>query len=90
MWACCGGALLLLGRHFAQASDTERARMWFQRAAAVEAREAEARIREAQVLVGLRRFEEALPLLRRAQQIRPSDEVARYLEQVERGARARR
>ena len=36
------------------------------------------------------RYNEAIPLLRRAQTLRPREELQRYLEQVERIARARR
>ena len=36
------------------------------------------------------RYADALPLLRRAQEIKPREDIARYLEQVERIARARR
>lgn len=39
--------------------------------------------------MGQSRYAEAVPLLKRAQEINPRDDVARYLEQVERIARAR-
>ena len=44
----------------------------------------------AQLLVAQSRFDEALPLLRRAQELKPREDVARYMEQIERVARARR
>jgi len=31
----------------------------------------------------MRRYADAIPLLRRAQEIKPNDDVARYLDQVE-------
>jgi tetratricopeptide (TPR) repeat protein len=74
-----GEALLLLGKHFAKHDAPDRAIFWYERAASLEAFEAEAKIRQAQVLVGLNRYAEALPLLRRAQQIKPRDEIGRYL-----------
>jgi Flp pilus assembly protein TadD len=82
-----GDALLLLGQHHARAGDADRALIYYERAASLEAFEATAKVRQAQVLVGQARYHEALPLLRRAQEIRPQEEVARYLEQVERAAR---
>jgi hypothetical protein len=39
------------------------------------------------LLVGIIRFFDALPLLRRVQEIKPREDVARYLEQVERAAK---
>ena len=85
-----GEALMLLGQHHLALSEPERAIFYFERAASLEAQEVQARIRHAQVLVGLERYGDALPLLRRAQELRPREDVARYLEQVERIARTRR
>jgi tetratricopeptide (TPR) repeat protein len=85
-----GEALMLLGRHYGQQSEPDRAIFYYERAASLEAFEAEARIRHAQVLVGMGRYAEAIPLLRRAQQVKPRDEIARYLDQVERIARSQR
>lgn len=85
-----GEALLLLGQHHVARSEPDRALFYFERAASLEACEVQARIRQAQVLVGLERYGEALPHLRRAQELRPREDVARYLEGVERLARTRR
>jgi tetratricopeptide (TPR) repeat protein len=82
-----GDALLMLGRHYQKNGEPDRAMLCFERAGSVEAFEAEAKIRHAQVLVSLNRCSEALPLLRRAQQIRPREDVARYIDQVDRVAR---
>jgi tetratricopeptide (TPR) repeat protein len=82
-----GEALMLLADHHARAGDPDRALLYFERAAGLEAYEATAKIRQAQILVGRGRYQEALPLLRRAQEIKPRDEVARYLDQVERLSR---
>ena len=84
-----GEALLLLGQHYAKQNQPDRAMFYYERAASIEAFEARAKIRHAQVLVGLRRYADALPLLQRAQEIKPNDDVARYLEQVESIAQAR-
>jgi hypothetical protein len=40
--------------------------------------------------VTMGRYSDAVPLLRSAQEVKPRDEIARYLEQVERIAKSRR
>jgi tetratricopeptide (TPR) repeat protein len=85
-----GEALMLLGQHYIQKNEPDRAIFYFERAEGIEQFEAKAKIRHAQVFVGMGRFNDALPLLRRAQELKPQEEVARYLEQVERAARTRR
>jgi tetratricopeptide (TPR) repeat protein len=85
-----GEALILLGQHYARGDEPERAIFYYERAESIETFEVEARIRHAQLLVGQSKYPEAVPLLKRAQEIRPSEDVARYLEQVERIARTRR
>jgi Flp pilus assembly protein TadD len=84
-----GDALMLLGQHYNRASDPDRALFYYERAQGIEAFEADARVRQAQILVGQSKFKEAVPMLRRAQELKPRDEVAKYLDQVERLARAR-
>lgn len=85
-----GEALLLLGQHYARSNDPERAIFYYERAASLEQFEADAKVRQAQVLVSQARYREAVPLLRRAQEIRPRDDVGRYLEEVERFSRTQR
>jgi Flp pilus assembly protein TadD len=85
-----GEALLLLGQHYAKADDPERAIFYYERAQSLDDFEADAAVRHAQLLVAQSRYDEAVPLLKRAQEIEPRDDVSRYLEQVERIARARR
>jgi len=85
-----GEALLLLGQHYEKAGDVEMAILYYERAESIEANEVDVRIRHARLLVNQSRYGEALPLLKRAQELRPRDEVARFLEQVERAARAQR
>lgn len=84
-----GEALMLLGRHFAGKGEIERAILYYERAAKVEGYKADALVRHAQALVRDGEFHNALPLLREAQEIRPRDNVRRYLEQVEQAARSR-
>jgi tetratricopeptide (TPR) repeat protein len=85
-----GDALMLLGQHCTRAGQLEKALLYYERAAGLPVHEADASIGRAQILVGQEKYSEALPLLKRAQELRPRDEVARYIEQVERAARARR
>lgn len=84
-----GEALILLGQHAARTGDRDKAVFYYERAAAIEAYEADAKVRHAQLLVGETKYDEALPLLRRAQQIKPRDNIQEYLEQVERVAKIR-
>jgi tetratricopeptide (TPR) repeat protein len=85
-----GEALILLGQHYARIDDPERAAFYYERAESIQEFEADARIRHAQLLVAMSKYPEAVPLLKRAQEIEPRDDVARYLEQVERLARTQR
>jgi Flp pilus assembly protein TadD len=82
-----GEALLLLGHHYAKAGESEKAMFYYERAQSLEPFEAEASVRHARILVGQQKFQEALPLLKRAQELEPREELARYLDQVERLAR---
>jgi tetratricopeptide (TPR) repeat protein len=84
-----GDALILLGQHSERHEDMETAIYYYERAAMLEEYEADARVRHAQLLVRQRKYDEALPLLRRAQQLRPRDNVQDFLEQVERVAKSR-
>jgi tetratricopeptide (TPR) repeat protein len=85
-----GEALMLLGQHCSRQNEPDRAMLYYERAASIDAFEAPAKVRQAQVLVGLGRYAEAVPLLRRAQEVRPREDIARYLESVERLSKARR
>lgn len=85
-----GEALMLLGQHYSKQDEPDQAIFYYERAASLDAFEVNAKIRHAQVLVGMGRYADAVPLLRRAQEAKPREDVARYLEQVERIAKARR
>jgi tetratricopeptide (TPR) repeat protein len=82
-----GEALILLGQHAARQGDIEQAVFYYERAESLEAHEADAKVRHAQLLVGRGQYREALPLLRRAQDLKPRPDVQTYLEQVERVAK---
>ncbi len=85
-----GEALMLLGQHYSRQNEPDRAIFYYERAASLAAFEVNAKIRHAQVLVDMGRYADAVPLLRSAQEVKPRDDVSRYLEQVERIAKARR
>ncbi len=84
-----GEALILLGQRYAAGGDLDRAFLYLERAAGLESHAAEATLRQAQWLVRQRRFTEAVPLIKRSLELRPREDVQRYLEQVERLARPR-
>ncbi|MBK9387112.1 MAG: tetratricopeptide repeat protein [Planctomycetes bacterium] len=84
-----GDALILLGQHASKRGEAEKAVFYYERAAALEAFEADAKVRHAELLVGQSKYAEALPLLRRAQALKPRESIQQYLEQVERVAQSR-
>lgn len=84
-----GEALILLAQHSQRHDDAEQAIFYLERAASIDAFEADAKVRHAQILVGQGKYGEALPLLRRAQQVNYRENVQEYLEQVERVSRTR-
>ncbi len=85
-----GEALLLLGQHYARNGEIAQAGFYYERAESLEKYEADAKLRRAQLLVSQSKFSDAIPLLKRVQELKPQDAVARYLDQVERIARTRR
>ena len=85
-----GEALMLLGQLYSKQNEPDRAIFYYERAESLDAFEVRAKIRHAQALVGMGRYAEAVPLLRRAQEVKPLDDIARYLDQVERIAKTRR
>jgi tetratricopeptide (TPR) repeat protein len=85
-----GEALILLGQHNSRAGNAEKAVFYYERAASLEKYEADAKVRHAQLLVGNGKYDEALPLLRKAQQLKPRDDIQKYLEQIERIAKTAR
>ena len=84
-----GEALMLLGQQYTRAGDLDQAQFYYERAESLEPFEAEAKVRRAQILVRQSKYRDAVPLLKRAQELKPRDDVARYLEQVERLAKLR-
>jgi tetratricopeptide (TPR) repeat protein len=85
-----GEALMLLGQYHNRGGRPDQAILFYERAARIDAFAAGAKVKMAQVYVSQGRFGDALPLLRDAQAIKPREDVARYLEQVERASRGRK
>lgn len=81
-----GEALILLGQYYA-GTNMEKAIFYYERAEGIERCAADARLRHAQVLVKAGKYQEALPFLKRALELKPREDVQRYAEQVERAAR---
>lgn len=81
-----GDALILLGQHAGRTGDVALAAHYFEQAAGIEEFEADAKLRHAQVLVGERRYAEALPLLQRAQLLKPRENIEEFMKQVEQAA----
>ncbi|MFO8014775.1 MAG: tetratricopeptide repeat protein [Phycisphaerae bacterium] len=70
------------------AEGLAQAVFFFERAERLEKHEADALVRHAQLLVKDGKYNDALPLLRRAQQVKPRENVEEYLDQVKRIAKA--
>jgi tetratricopeptide (TPR) repeat protein len=85
-----GEALMLLGQHYARAGQPDKAMLVYERAAGIEKHAPNAKVRQAQILVSQSRYADALQLLRQAQEIKPREDVARYLEQIDRLSKSRK
>jgi tetratricopeptide (TPR) repeat protein len=79
-----GDALIQLGQYYNRSKNSEKAIFYYERAAKIPNFEADAKVRHAQVLVGLSKYAEALPLLESAQQIKYRENVQTYKDQVAR------
>lgn len=80
-------ALLMSGDYYARAGQPEKALFRYETAGKLSGYEADALVKQAQLLVSARKYEPALELLRKAQKVKPRDNVQRYLERVEQVAR---
>lgn len=84
-----GEAIMMLGQYHSRTGDDERAAFLYRRAAAIEAFEADAKLRHAQLLVKQERYVEAVPMLQRSHDLSQRDDVAEFLRKVERAAQGR-
>jgi tetratricopeptide (TPR) repeat protein len=82
-----GEALLLAGDYYSKNGQKEKAELRYQTAAGISGFEAEAFVKHAQLLVQSQKYAQATELLKKAQKVKPRDNVQRYLEKVEQLAR---
>lgn len=82
-----GEALILLGRHYGR-ENPAKAINCYEMAAGIDGFEAEAKLYHGQLLVGMSKYAEAVKLLRSAYELKPREDVAEYLKQVESLAKA--
>ena len=85
-----GETLLLLGGHHQKEGRPEKAAFYYETAGNIEAFEADAKVRLAQLYAGSGKYAEAIPLLKRAQELKPRDSVGKFLEDLERFLKSRR
>ncbi|HCN29688.1 MAG TPA: hypothetical protein DIT64_13280 [Verrucomicrobiales bacterium] len=85
-----GETLLMLGGHYQKEGNNEKAAFYYETAGNIEAFEADAKTRLAQLYTGMGKYAEAIPLLKRAQDLKPRDSVAKFLEDLERFMKSRR
>ncbi len=82
-----GEALILAGDYYGKSGQREKAEFRYQSAASLQGFEADALVKHAQLLIQSQKYPQAVELLRKAQKIKPRDNVQRYLERVELVAR---
>jgi tetratricopeptide (TPR) repeat protein len=85
-----GEALLLAGDYYARSGEKEKAEFRYDAAAKLPGFEADGFVKHAQLLVQGQQYVQAVELLRKAQKVRPRDNVQRYLEKLEQLARVAR
>lgn len=83
-------ALLLAGDYYAKNGQKEKAEFRYQSASSIVGFEADAFVKQAQLLVQAQKYPPAAELLKKAQKVKPRDNVQRYLEKVEQLGRAGR
>jgi Flp pilus assembly protein TadD len=83
-------ALMLAGDYYAKSGQKEKAEFRYQTAAGISGYEADAFVKHAQLLVQSQKYTQAAELLRKAQKVKPRDNVQRYLEKVDQLSRAGR
>jgi tetratricopeptide (TPR) repeat protein len=83
-------ALMLAGDYYSKNGQKEKAEFRYRTAAGIAGYEAEAFVKHAQLLVQSQKYVEAVELLKKAQKVKPRDNVQRYLEKVEQLSRTAR
>lgn len=82
-----GGALMLLGQHYLDTKDDLKATSYFERAAKLKDHESDACLRLAQIQISAGKLTDALPLLKRSNEIKARDSVAKLIADIERAVR---
>jgi tetratricopeptide (TPR) repeat protein len=85
-----GDALIMLGQYYQEKNENEKAIARYEQAASVPEHEHTAKVRHAQLLVSIGKYEQVVPLLKRALEVQQSDSVSRFLEDIERFMKSRR
>ena len=83
-----GEALLLAGDYYSKNGQKEKAELRYRTAVGINGFEAEAMVKSAQLLVQSQKYAPAVDLLKKAQKLKPRENVQRYLEKVEQLARS--
>lgn len=81
-------ALLLLANVYARRGETEKADFLYTRAERIRGSEVQALVQHGRFLVRESKYAKALPLLERAQAMKPDEHVSRFIEQVRAAARS--
>ena len=81
-------ALLLLAGVYSRTGESEKADFLYSRAERIPGSEVKALVEHARFLVREGKYSAALPLLERAQGIKPDEHVSRFIEEVRAAARA--
>jgi Flp pilus assembly protein TadD len=82
-----GEALLLAGDYYSKSGQKEKAELRYQSASAIQGFEADAYVKQAQLLAQSQKYAQATELLKKAQKVKPRDNVQRYLDKIEQLAR---
>lgn len=78
-----GSALMLLGQHFGDAKDSVKATAYYERATKIKETEPDALIRLAQLNIADGKLADALPLLKRSNDLKPRDGVQKLIQDLE-------
>lgn len=82
-----GAALMLLGQHYLDSKDTPKATGYFERAVKLKDYESSASLRLATIQITANKLADALPLLKRSNELKANDSVAKLISDIERTLR---
>ncbi|MEM8953722.1 MAG: tetratricopeptide repeat protein [Verrucomicrobiota bacterium] len=85
-----GKSLIMLGDIYRDEGQIEKAAFQYERAAGISEFEADAKVQHGQLLAFDGKYEQAIPLLRRAQELNPRESVGQFLEDIEDFVKRRR